>query len=592
MTPKVPVKLTKYASVLARLLAVNLRPRRRSRRGAGRGTTLFALAVPVLVVGIAWRCDLSIVAHGAAWSEQPAAESVKGKIPAEPATAAGGDEELAQHILLPGLLRGGSFLGGPAASPSPAASSVPSASASPTAVEHPEPTPSPSSPPPFVPAAEFFVAAAASGSGDGSLERPWTLQQALSQPASLKAGGLVWLRGGTYAATWKTDPSLGRISFSCGTHGTAEAPIVFRNYRDERVTIDGEANEVVLFAQDCSFTWFWGLELMSSAPVRTPSRSYIYGTAPDLKFINMFLHDMADGIDLWTTATNAELYGSLVYHNGWDETNGGHGHGIYTQNKTGVKRIQDNIFFSQYGYNIKVWSTNQFVDNFVLEGNIVFNGGSLSEYASRKFNFFVVGNNPAAPARNLVVRRNYTYAGNTTTTPACNAFGPNYGATDLVLEDNYLLGQFRVGGPYVNCSIRRNHILGGTALGFITGTGFDRADYPDNVYAQELPTSGAEVFVLPNVYEPGRANVAIYNWGGADTVDVAADTLGLATGDRYQLIHAMDPFNDIITRSYDGGGTIPVPMTGHTFAQAIGSSKSPVSQFPRFGAFVVRRLGR
>ena len=72
--------------------------------------------------------------------------------------------------------------------------------------------------------------------------------------------------------------------------------------------------------------------------------------------------------------------------------------------------------------------------------------------------------------------------------------------------------------------------------GFITGTGFDRADYPDNVYAQELPTSGAEVFVLPNVYEPGRANVAIYNWGGADTVDVAADTLGLATGDRYQPV--------------------------------------------------------
>ena len=138
-----------------------------------------------------------------------------------------------------------------------------------------------------------------------------------------------------------------------------------------RVTLDGEANEVVLFAQDCSFTLFWGLEVMSSAPVRTPSRSYIYGTAPDLKFINMFLHDMADGIDLWTTATNAELYGSLVYHNGWDETNGGHGHGIYTQNKTGVKRIQDNIFFSQYGYNVKVWSTNQFVDNFVLEGNIV-----------------------------------------------------------------------------------------------------------------------------------------------------------------------------------------------------------------------------
>ncbi|HQZ87083.1 MAG TPA: hypothetical protein PLB21_15845, partial [Actinomycetota bacterium] len=61
---------------------------------------------------------------------------------------------------------------------------------------------------------------------------------------------------------------------------------------------------------------------------------------------------------------------------------------------------------------------------------------------------------------------------------------------------------------------------------------------------------------------------------------------------RYQLIHAMDPINDIITRIYDGSGTIAVSMAGHSFAQAIGSSKSPVSQFPRFGAFVVRRVGR
>ena len=555
-------------------------------------TVLLALAMPVMVIATAGRSGPGMAAHGAVRAEQPAVPVTQDRVPARPSIASGSDEDVAGRILLPSLLRTGAFFVGPAASPSPAASSVPGASASPTAVEHPESTPTPSPRPPFVPAAAFFVAAAASGNGDGSFQRPWTLQQALSQPAALKPGGLVWLRGGTYAATWKSDPSLGRISYTCGTHGRADAPIVFRNYGDERVTIDGEANEVVLFAQDCSFTWFWGLEVMSSAPVRTPSRSYIYGTAPDLKFINMFLHDMADGIDLWTTATNAELYGSLVYHNGWDETNGGHGHGIYTQNKTGVKRIQDNIFFSQYGYNVKVWSTNQFVDNFVLEGNILFNGGSLSEYASRKFNFFVVGNNPAAPARNLVVRRNYTYAGDTTTTPACNAFGPNYGVTDMVLEDNYLLGQFRVGGPYVNCSVRRNHVLGGTALGFITGTGFDMADYPDNVYAQEVPTSGADVFVLPNVYEAGRANVAIYNWGDADTVDVAADKLGLATGDRYQLIHAMDPINDIITRIYDGSGTIAVSMAGHSFAQAIGSSKSPVSQFPRFGAFVVRRVGR
>ncbi len=446
-------------------------------------------------------------------------------------------------------------------------------------------------PPRWDPEPGFYVSTTATGAGDGSFDAPWTLQQALSQPATLRPGDVVWLRGGTYSGTYTTDPSLGRISFSCGTHGTAAAPIIFRNYRDERVTIDGENNTIVLFVQQCSHTWFWGLEVMSSAAVRTPSRAFIYCTAPNVKFINMILHDLADGIDLWTAATNAELYGSIVYHNGWDETNGGHGHGIYTQNDmSGVKTIQDNIFFSQYGYNVKVWSTNQYIDNFDLEGNIVFNGGSLSEVASRKFNFFVVGNNPSAPARNLVVRSNYTFAGNTTTTPACNAFGPNYGVVDMRLEDNYLLGQFRVTGPYVNATISNNRILGGTVLPFISGTGFDPADYPNNIYAQDVPTVGLDYFVLPNKYEPGRAHVAIYNWSGAATVDIDASELGLQPGDRYQLIHAMDYYHDIITRTYPGGGTISVPMTGHTFAPAIGSTKTPVSQFPLFGAFVVRRI--
>ncbi len=500
--------------------------------------------------------------------------------------ASAGSDDVVGIAYLPGLLTDGRF------APLPMTPTIAPQRTAPTTPTR-SPAPSPTPPPPAEAAPAHFVSSSATGTGDGSFDAPWSLQQALSQPASLKPGDIVWLRGGTYTGTHITDPSLGRISFACGTHGTAANPIVFRNHNDERVTIDGEGNEVALFVQNCSHTWFWGLEVMSSAPVRTPSRSYIYVTAPDMKFINMILHDMGDGIDLWTTATDAELYGSLVYHNGWDEPNGGHGHGIYTQNKApSVKKIHDNIFFSQYGMNIRVWSTNQFVDNYSFEGNIAFNGGSLSEYASRKFNFFVVSNNPRAPTRNLVVRDNYTYAGNTTTTPPCNAFGPNYGAVDMRLEDNHLLGQLRVTGPYTNAVIAQNTILGGTALPFITGTGFRLEDYPDNVYAQDVPTTGAQAFVRPNTYEPGRSHVAIYNWGGAAAVDVDAMALGLRPGDAYEIIHAMDYYGDRIARTYTGGGTIAVPMTGHTFAQAIGSTKAPVSQFPQFGAFVIRRISR
>ena len=216
----------------------------------------------------------------------------------------GSDDGVVGIAYLPGLLNTDRFAllpPPPTAPPTTPGQGTPTSQ--PTQPTQPPPDPTPLPPDGSAPA--LYVSPTATGTGDGSFDAPWTLQQALSQPAALDPGDIVWLRGGTYTGTAFSDPSLGRVSFTCGTRGTAEAPIVFRNHRDERVTIDGEGNEVALFVQNCSHTWFWGLEVMSSAPVRTPSRAYIYVTAPDVKFINMILHDLADGIDLWTAATDA-----------------------------------------------------------------------------------------------------------------------------------------------------------------------------------------------------------------------------------------------------------------------------------------------
>lgn len=44
---------------------------------------------------------------------------------------------------------------------------------------------------------------------------------------------------------------------------------------------------------------------------------------------------------------NAELYGCVIYNNGWDIAGSGHGHGIYTQNDTsGTIKLLDNIFLA------------------------------------------------------------------------------------------------------------------------------------------------------------------------------------------------------------------------------------------------------
>ncbi len=450
-------------------------------------------------------------------------------------------------------------------------------------------------------ASSFYVAASATSTGTGSIDDPWTLQTALNQPIGVYPGDTIWLRGGTYTNTATTDPTFGRVSFVCNTNGTADSPIIFRSYRDERVTLDGESDQIVLYLGDsnsfstgCSHTWFWGIEVMSSAPVRNSSRSYIYCVAPNIKFINMVLHDLADGIDLWNAAKSAELYGCLVYHNGWDDASLAHGHGIYTQNDTSNTRIiHDNIFFSGYGFNVKLWSTNQGIDNYDIRNNIVFNGGACSRFTdSRLHNFYIVNNNPDRPTRNLVMKHNYTYAGETASVKGlCNNIGANYGSINMTVDSNYFLGQLRLTAPFVGFSGNGNKIYGGTALPYLVAFGdIDWSLWRNTEASQDVPTEGVEYFLLPNKYEAGRAHLVVYNWGDADEVGIDISQLNIQPGDRYQLINVTDFYHDIITDVCPEGKQIVVPMTGHTTAIPIGAEGPAVSQFPRFGAFVIRNV--
>ena len=390
--------------------------------------------------------------------------------------------------------------------------------------------------------AGFFVSADAAAAGDGSRANPWRLQTALDHPAALRPGDTVWVRGGVY-----TNAFDAQTSFSCRTHGTPTAPIIFRNYMHERATVDGnQTYTLYLSLGQCSNTWFWGLEVTNS---RSTDRNHDIGgnvtcTAENIRFINMIIHDMGSGLDSWKTALNSELYGCLVYHIGNNVNNNGnwegHGHGMYLQNDTvGTKRIHNNIVFSTYGYGIKVWqtTTTAAIGNFDIRHNIVFNGGSASENLGgpgnnyRTHNFFVVSNGASNPVLNTVIKHNYTYSGSNTPRPPVNAFGLNYGVKNMILDSNYLTCQTRLGfnnTPVFEASVKGNTFFGG--IPSIYGVylwGFTQADYPENVYVPDLPDTGMTCAVLPNAYEEGRAHLAIYNWDSAATVRVNITASGL-----------------------------------------------------------------
>src|SRR5439155_26467787 len=105
-------------------------------------------------------------------------------------------------------------------------------------------------------------------------------------------------------------------------------------------------------------TWFQDLELTNSDTQRlgVPHNVGMNIFGSGTKAINVISHDNGGGFGLWSTAVDAEIYGSVIYNVGWEDTSQGTGHSIYTQNLTGVRRLTDNILFNGFSFGIHAYT--------------------------------------------------------------------------------------------------------------------------------------------------------------------------------------------------------------------------------------------
>src|SRR3989442_9699193 len=97
-----------------------------------------------------------------------------------------------------------------------------------------------------------------------------------------------------------------------------------------------------------------------------------------------------------------------------------------------------------------------------------------------------------------------------------------------------------------------------TFEGWRTQTGF--AD--PGTYAGSAPTE-VKIVVRPNQYEPGRANIIVYNWAQQSTVSVDASGI-LTLGDRYLVQNAEDFYGPPIASGTYTGGPLQLPMVSIT----------------------------
>ncbi len=436
-------------------------------------------------------------------------------------------------------------------------------------------------------ATDFYVTPAGTSDGDGSAERPWSLARALEHPTSVKPGDTIWLRAGTYVG-----PFVSQL------RGTPEKPIVVRQYPGERVTLDGNygGNEFTLNVR-ARHAWFWGLEVTNSDLTRSTTAEGSPSPAgrgtgvallsPGSKLINMVIHDAAQGVISNDAAPDGEINGCLIYYNGWDAPDRGHGHGIYVQNETGIKRVIDNIIFQQFGWGIHGYTEGGELDNMYFEGNTAFNNGLLSDVSGARTNFLIGASGAPAPdpessakvAKNTSLVRNYSYFSGTGGVAA--NLGYNKGIASPTLLDNYLIGG-STSLALVN-AFRPITMTGNTLLGKLSG--FESTEFPGNTYLSSRPT-GTRVFVRPNDYEPGRANITVYNWDRAGTVGVSLKGI-LEAGTAYEVRNAQNFYGPpVLSGVYDGSASLQLPMTGMVPATPVGLP-TPSGTGPDFQVFIV-----
>jgi hypothetical protein len=447
----------------------------------------------------------------------------------------------------------------------------------------PTPEPPPTQPPPTN-ARDWF--AKPDGAGDCTVNKPCSLATAISDKSPVRPGDTLWLRGGGYKG-----PLIAKLA------GAEGKPVTVRQYPGERATIDGNLRI------EGAWTVWRDFEVTNSSPNRTKTRDTgidVFG--PNVKLINLDIHDCGNGIGAWSPAVNLEVYGCLLYRNGWegpDDTRG-HGHGFYGQNEQGKKVIEDNISFDNYATGMKAFGEKGPVKGFEFIGNVIFNSGSPARprEAYDRIQNLIIG---AAVQRagGIVVDSNILWH------PADKRgqvafFGySSEGNDDIEITNNYILGN----GVLVASLTRWQQVLfsGNTVRGgrellsfifpkgvfFVDGTTLANNTYivPDDRFAftahsdagfsgfanftrwQAMTThekgsavlpspKGVQVIVRPNKYQPGRAHVVALNWTGAASAEI--DLAGVkSSGQVYEIIDVRSG-KPVASGKYDGPVKLPL----------------------------------
>jgi hypothetical protein len=371
----------------------------------------------------------------------------------------------------------------------------------------------------------WYAAPSGKEASAGTREAPWDLASAIGgKHKDVAPGDAIYLMEGTYKAD-----AAGQALRVSGAEGK---PVVIRSEPGKRATVDG-AIAILEKNQSVHDVWLYDIEvMMSRAPTAANDGGvFLYG-GKNVKLINLDIHGTGNAVGAWVDAIDTEIYGCLIWGNGFVSAGKGHtGHCVYTQNNEGMKTISNCIMSNKDAGNqftVHAWGSRKaFVKNFRIHDNIFFDGKFVVSWGW--------------PPVNVETTRNYFYN----------------------IEARYGYGQ----SECKDCSFTNNVLLNGSL-----NVEFKNATVKDNlVVKSDAPPKdeAAKAVVLPNKYDPKRAHMAIYNWKKAETVEAGFSPF-LKEGDSFRMMDPKDLYGKPLFEGKAGkDGKTAVPVKGE------------------FGAFVV-----
>ena len=325
------------------------------------------------------------------------------------------------------------------------------------------------------------------------------------------------------------------------------------------------------------YTTFWGFEITNTNSTRNFSTTgnherpnVVANYANHTRYVNLVVHD--GGVAFYNEAPHYDVIieGCVIYNNGWQAPDRGHGHALYIKANSGPVTLRNNIMFNQFGWGVHVYTNagSGYLNNIQLDGNVSFNNGTLSTIGTSA-NILLGG---GGTATGDVLRNNLTYY-----SPGAGGINVRIGMGTVAngtvqLQNNYFVGGSTVldVGFWSSVALSGNTFVGtgnmvtlndpstsGQTWSMNThqrdplasawrwsGSGYNFATWKTRSLAGlgDLVLGGTplanKVVVQPSGYEPGRGHVTVYNWtrAGAVTVDETRDFAAQALTRRLKVI--------------------------------------------------------